>query len=238
MNTETLLDAIGSVNDCFITALSEEEPVRRKPVRRSRIGIAAAACLCLIIGGFLYMHAQGAQSAPGFAITAYAKSQDSENALGRILKLSEPATIDVFYAENGQPIFAFSYAAADPNEAASSFYITDYAAKPDSFPAAPSMATGIEEKPGNIYVYYLPSQAKQAPYSFSMIQVFPGKDGASLAATMLITESDGQYYVELEKMDSKAINSYDTTNTYEVYKTNNSTTWIFPGGLDASDLAK
>lgn len=231
MNTTTLMKAIGGVNDSFVTDLLNEKPcIKKVAARRRRFWIAAAACLCLVIGSFLYWNSKETALNYNFSITAYAKEQSRDN-LGKVLKLSEPAPIDVYYSDDGQAMFVFSYEAASPDTPASSFFVADYDKEPDVFPAAPEIVTGIEELPGRIYVYYLPSQMKAAPYRFDIIQIIPDQKGDTLCASLRITSENDQYYVELEEMSEKAIYSYFTTNSYEVQKTDHSTTWVFPGGL-------
>ncbi len=230
MKSMILLEAVGNIKDSYVNgALDEtlkEAPRSRKPARR-RLWIAAAACLCLIIGGFLYMHAQGAQSAPGFAITAYAKSQGSENAEALLLKLSKRIPISKFDTETGESIFAFSYETADPDHPAVSAFVNDepivtivsdgsyYTESATSLFSEGSITfagiTGIKEQKGNIYVYYHPDTNSQLPYYLSIPAGLDGSDGKSsdYAAQLVITQSDGQYYVELTGVEKKCF-TYNT----------------------------
>jgi len=232
MNTETLLDAIGSVNDCFITALSEEEPVRRKPVRLSRIGIAAAACLCLVIGAIAYHAIKDESAALLFSITAYAKGQDNMNPLGEILELSKPVPIDAFFLDDETAFFLFSYENKDPAAPNYSLIIDSNSTRSRDYGNYENIITGIMTEIGaqdnQTYVFYYPDSEQALPYRLHLSLDYPRENNALVrTAELCITQTNGQYYVELvtiEKSrihytDITSVTIKDNTSTYEIIVT-------------------
>ncbi len=217
MNSEKLMDAIGGVNDSYIAVLMEEKPCKRKVMSgRCMRWIAAAACLCLIVGGIIHLHSKGTESELTFAISAYAKSADGKTETFVVLKQSERVPIDVMYAEKGETILAFSYDTADPERQT---YIAQINGKPNTNVFTEETVYRITadiEKQGKAYIFYSPDPWRQMPYTIS---VPIGPDGPVLdyiyQANLIISQTDGQYYVELagiEKVDVVPVSGQDETN--------------------------
>ena len=245
MNTINLLEAVGQVNESYISALLEEKPGRSHSLTRRRLWIAAAACLCLIIGGLIYMHVKGEQPTLGFAITAYAKSQDGEGIDEVILKLSEPVPVDAFYNDNGQPIFVFSFPADSTNPRIGLPFLLDY--RVNSYPYLSfddlRNITGIEEQPEYLFFYYLPDIKEQPPYNFFMNIAGADENSYATYAYLKITKAEKKYSVELVEIKKvKVIKTYpeDYEITYDengniigvFWKNASAKPEQFPGGWD------
>ena len=241
MNSYTILEAVGEVNDCFISALLEEKPTQRKLLSgRSIRWIAAAACLCLIVGGMIYQHTKVEQPTLGFAITAYAKSPDGKNLKEVILKLSEPVPVDAFYSDNGQPVFVFSYPAENNNPHFAITHILDY--RVSSYPNLSidtlRSITGIEELPENEYFYYLPDIKDASPYTFFFSIGYIEDKSLITVAYFQITESETQYFVELVDIKNEKANIYKTEDMKVTYDENGNIvySWINPNYRPQDDF--
>lgn len=207
-----MLEAIGGVNDSFITALMEEEPRRRrKSAGRRLYWAAAAACLCLIIGTVIYLHSEGNQITLPFAITVYAQDQEG-NVMNELLNKSR-IPISVFYSDEGQPVFVFSHPSENRDEIHEISASKRYAIKGSQ---SKYNITGIVESPGNVYYYFFPNFTEEAPYSFT----FPmetAKGFSDYDATFIITQANNQFFIELEKIEKveRKIISFETSANEE-----------------------
>ena len=217
MNTINLLEAVGQVNDSYITAVMEEKPVFKKnTLLRRRLLIAAAACFCMIIGALIYQQITGNPSAVDFAITAYAKNPENGTLLGRLLEISEPVPIDVLYFDSGNPYFLFSYvdedsyAAGDVNEPCFAIYCDyDYHFHPDHERIGEELLnvwSNLNKTPGSVYLVYYTNPDRQTPFSIYITIDHPKEDNAlARTAVLNLTQIDGQYNIELVKIEKTRV---------------------------------
>ena len=190
MNPEKLAYAMNDIDEDLIFDAISYRPEKKasKPARR-----LAALVACLVLAAAIFGAVQhfAGQPAPGFVLTVYAL-ENGDDAVQQTLNETDAIPVDLFYTDNGAPVFAFSYEALDPDAPVRSSCVygrTD-------FTGSVRNVTGIQEQRGHVYVYFLPDMQAQPPYDFTF-QTASGARETNYAVSVSITEENGAYRARL-----------------------------------------
>lgn len=177
-----------------------------KPVRR-----IAALAACLVLAAAIFGAAQrfAGPSASGFVLTAYAL-EDGTAAEQQVGKKTGAIPVDLFYTDDGAPVFAFSYEADDPDAPVRSSCV--YGMR--NHAGSVRSVTGIREQRGHVYVYFLPDMQAQPPYDFTF-QTASGARETNYAVSVSITEENGAYLARLLSVEEVENVPYEETTAQE-----------------------
>ena len=208
MNPEKLAYAMNDIDEDLIFDAISYRPEKKasKPVRRIA---ALAACLVLAAAIFGAVQHFAGQPTPGFVLTVYAL-ENGDDAVQQTLNETDAIPVDLFYTDNGAPVFAFSYEALNPDAPVRSSCVygrTD-------FTGSVRTVTGIREQRGHVYVYFLPDMQTEPPYDFTF-QTASGALETNYAVSVSITEENGAYYARLLSVEEVENVSYEETVTQE-----------------------
>ena len=206
MNPGKLAYAMNDIDEDLIFDAIAYRPEKRapKPVRR-----LAALAACLVLAAAIFGAAQrfAGQPAPGFVLTVYAL-ENGDDAVQQTLNETDAIPVDLFYTDNGAPVFAFSYEAADKDAPVHSSCVygrTDFTGSVRS-------VTGMKEQRGHVYVYFLPDLQAEPPYDFTF-QTASGALETNYAVSVSITEENGAYSARLLSVEEVENVSYGETAT-------------------------
>ena len=208
MNPEKLASAMNDIDEDLIFDAIACRPAKRafKPARRFA---ALAACLLLAAAIFGAVQRFAGSSATGFVLTVYAL-ENGAAAEQQVGNKTEAIPVDLFYTDDGTPVFAFSYEADDPDAPVRSSCV--YGRRDHT--GSVRSVTGIREQRGHIYVYFLPDMQAEPPYAFTF-QTASGALDTNYAVSVSITEEDGAYYARLLSVEEVENVSYGETAARE-----------------------
>lgn len=208
MNPKKLAYAMNDIDENLIFDAIAYRPEKRafKPARRFA---ALAACLLLTAAIFSAVQRFVGPSASGFVLTVYAL-ENGAAAEQQMLNETDAIPVGLFYSDDGAPVFAFSYEAADPDATVRSSCV--YGKR--NHAGSVRTVTGIREQRGHVYVYFLPDLQTEPPYAFTF-QTASGALDTNYAVSVSITEEDGTYYARLLSVEEVENGSYGETAAQE-----------------------
>lgn len=183
MKNETILDAIGMINEeAVLDAKAYQRPTSRSWMKWGAI----AACLCLIIAGIFPLFNNQPGASP-FVLTAYAVEIDG-TLTPHAMKQNVSVPLGEIQLEEGFNGFLFSCPLEDQSELSAVTFLSA-----QSSPDLPTeeLFDFMEEK-GLQYFYYIPAEGESAPISFN---VNINKENGDIYRYEIVIDSSGSSFI-------------------------------------------
>ena len=192
MKSEKFSNALGEID---ISYVEEVVNYNAAHTRRMQIWKLVAACVAIVVlaVGIVPLLNSGNDVNNRFLLVAYA----SENNVVIENELQEGASVPIsfFETENGLKGFVFAYNKSNPKDVSSISVMTE-----GEFPGVINEIIGLELEKGKNYVFYIPEQDKEFPYSF-MIPYTDEAANKEIFCYLLVEESENGCSAVVERME-------------------------------------
>ncbi len=192
MKSEKFSNALGEID---ISYVEEVVNYNAAHTRRMQIWKFVAACVAIAVlaVGIVPLLNSGNDVNNRFLLVAYA----SENNVVIENELQEGASVPIsfFETENGLKGFVFAYNKSNPKDVSSISVMTE-----GEFPGVINEIIGLELEKGKNYVFYIPEQDKEFPYSF-MIPYTDEAANKEIFCYLLVEESENGCSAVVERME-------------------------------------
>lgn len=192
MKSEKFSNALGEID---ISYVEEVVNYNAAHTRRMQIWKLVAACVAIVVlaVGIVPLLNSGNDVNNRFVLVAYA----SENNVVIENELQEGASVPIsfFETENGLKGFVFAYNKSNPKDVSSISVMTE-----GEFPGVINEIIGLELEKGKNYVFYIPEQDKEFPYSF-MIPYTDEAANKEIFCYLLVEESENGCSAVVERME-------------------------------------
>ena len=160
MKSEKFSNALGEIDISYV-----EEVVNYTAAQKRRVQIwkLAAACIVIMVLASGIIPLMNNKNNPNNKLVFVAYASENNSVVEHELQEGVSVPISYFETENRLKGFVFAYSKSNSKEATSISVMTE-----GSFPGVIDEIVGLELEKGKNYIFYIPEQDKDFPYSFTI----------------------------------------------------------------------